>query len=486
MLAGWSNNIRIINNSYPYFYIVFKRSDDGTVTSEDLDCVQSAIVEGLDTGIANLDTRVTNLEQEIQSSYADRPSSGYETFEIQCNTVVANTDGENLSAQDSELLGNDKCRVYLPESYQKSGTPTRLIIHCHGASVNYNYNNFSNKGINDKILDYLVARGYAVLLVNGLPGNSTLQIGTTSGSPLAYQSHIKAYKYVINKYNLRKDGTFVYGISAGSIPALQIANFTDIPVLAQIIYCGIYSVPRAFMLLGGYSEYYAEMKQYISTQYAFTGDWSQSNWSGTDPVSDAEWKYIIDNNKRFAGWNTYLRGASTRMSQSEYSDFVGDYYGSSLPSWIDSENISFDTVDQLLMTIKVQQKNTQNPSGATLNAVNAEKTLYDSVSLCRNVPIKLFHSIDDNIAPYRYAKYYYEMLKRGGSQVEFRTFSSGGHSPYGNDITVVIDGKTVNTCAFAVESLLFCERFDADSAYHQFSHIAVHELTEQEINTICV
>ena len=440
--VGWRNaHIGISDSSRGEFMVHFRRSDNGNVSSSDLDCVQSFYYGDI---IANklIDKQPRDGRQ------------GYVDFTVSCNTTVADTVATATTLQDSMAAGNDKCRLYLPATYSQYGKPTRLIIHCHGASVNYNYNNFSDLGIDNKFLNYFVAQGYAVLFVSGMAGNTTLRIGTTAGSPLAYQCHVKAYQYVVENYNIYTDGCFVYGISAGSIPALQIANFTDIPVKAQIIYCGIYSVPRAFMLLGGYSSYYASMKQYIADQYDFQG--TLASWSSTDPVSNDEWKYIIDNVKRFAGWNTFLKGASTRMSQEEYADFIAEYYGSSLPSWIDSQNITFDTVDQLLMAIKVQQKNTESPSGATLAAVNAEKKLYDSVSISRDVPLKIFHATNDSTAPYRYAQYYYDMLKRGGSQVEFRTFTTGNHSPYGDTITV--DG--VETCVTAVESLMFLKRFE--------------------------
>ena len=441
--ATWSNShicISKSDSSTNEFLIHFRRSDNGNISSSDLDCVQLFYYDDI------IDGKILDKQP--------RPKRGFVEFSVSCNTIVADTINTATTLQDSEVAGNDKCKLYFPKTYSQYGKPTRLIIHCHGASVNYNYNNFSDLGIDNKFLNYWTAQGYAVLFVSGMAGNSTLQIGTTAGNPLAYQCHVKAYKYVVDNYNICRDGCFIVGISAGSIPALQIANFTDIPVLAQVIYCGIYSVPRAFMLLGGYSTYYSQMKQYIADMYDFQG--TLASWSSTDPVSDAEWKYINDNVLRFAGWNTFLKGASTRMSQEDYADFVSDYYGGSLPSWIDNQNITFDTIDQLLMAIKVQQKNTQSPSGNLLTAVNAEKKLYDSVSISRDVPLKIFHATDDNIAPYRYAQYYYDMLKRGGSQVEFRTFPSGGHSPYGDTITV--DG--VETCVTAVEALLFLQRFE--------------------------
>ena len=443
---GWGQEHHLLACQYDEFIIHFKRNDNGNVSSSDLNCVDYFYYDDI------YKFKWFNKES--------RGISGYTDLQIKCNKNVADTITESLALQDSDVEATDNCRLYLPSKYSEDGEPTRLIIHCHGASVNYNYNNFSDLGIDTKFLKYFTSMGYAVLFVSGMAGNTTLSIGTTAGNPLAYQSHVKAYKYVVDKYNIRQDGCFVYGISAGSIPALQIANFTDIPVLAQIIYCGIYSVPRAFMLLGGYvSNTLAQnMKQYIADEYDMQGS---VTWSTSDPVSDAEWKYLIDNVMRFAGWNTFLKGATTKMSQSDYADFVGDYYGTNFPSWIDPQNMTFDTIDQLLMTIKVQQKNTQSPSGTLLDAINAEKTLYDSVSLNRSVPLKIFHATNDNIAPYRYAKYYYEMLKRGGSQVEFRTFPSGGHSPYGNDVTVTMpNGTSVNTCVTAIESLLFCQRFE--------------------------
>lgn len=433
---GWKKEHIGVTQDYSEFAVFFRRADNGNVSDSDLDCVGTF--------------KYDNIIGENLLDKAVAPAVGYQDFTVSVDTGVADTVSETLALQDSQVFENDKGRIYLPATYSQYGKPTRLIIHCHGASQNYNNGTVFPASSMHITLDYLLAKGYAVMDVNGMPGTHNF-FATTSGNPVALRSYIKAYDWVMNNFNLYKE-IFVVGISAGSIPALQISNLDIIPVLASATYCGIMDFSRAWMLLGGYhpDNQGPAIKSYLADKYAFVG--TRPTFGNADPCSDEEWKYIVDNIKQFEGWNTFTMGITSTMTREQYREIVSVVYGSTVPSWIPAD-YSFDSVQQMLLAFKIPQRG--NLSSYQI-MIAQEKKLFDTCAIQRQVPIKLFHAVNDDTAPYRYSQYYYEMCKRGGSIAEFRTFPSGGHAPKGNTITQ--DG--ISTNVLTVELLDFLQRFE--------------------------
>ena len=452
-LTGWAqeNSAQKTNAEFNVFAIVIKRTDDADVTASDLDCIESFIYH---SDLSDLEVRVESLEQTVNEKYADRPANGYEEFTVSVDTSVPDTDGTALSLQDTQTFENDKGKIYLPSSYSATGNPTRLIIHCHGASQNYNNGTVFPKASSLVTIDYLLAKGYAVMDVNGLPGTHSFY-ATTCGNPVAYRSYLAAYKWAVTKYNLYKD-IFVIGISAGSVPALQISQIETIPVLACVTYCGIMDFSRGWMLLGGYhpNSQGPNIKGYLADKFAFTG--TRPTLGNIDPCSDAEWEYVVSNWAKFSGWNPYTMGISSTITREEYRTIVSVIYGSELPDWI-NEDYSFESVQKMLLSFKIPQR---GDLSAYQTAIAQEQKLFDTCSVHRKVPLKMFHATDDDVAPYRYSKYFYEMCKRGGSTVEFRTFASGGHNPTGDTQNVTVGGVSITTNTLSLEVLDWLQRFE--------------------------
>ena len=436
----------ILSNTRDFFWLFFRKGD-GTANISPSELNLTFSQTGTQSGglIDDVNEIKSVLQKEDYSQYID--------CSLDVDTNVAEVDDVSLALQDNQVFESDNGRIYLPKSYSPIGEKTRLIIHCHGASQNYNNGSIFPKTSSLVTINYLLAKGYAVLDVNGMPGTNSFY-ATTIGNPIAYRSYTKAYEWAVNTFNLYKE-IFVIGISAGSVPALQISNISNIPVLACVTYCGIMDFTRGWMLLGGYhpNNQGPLIKGYLADKFAFTG--TQPTLGNVDPCSDDEWKYLVDNVEKFNGWNPYTMGITSTMTREEYREIVSTVYGTNLPSWIDS-NYETGSVQQMLMAFKIPQRTT---SGYETKIVQ-EKKLFDSCSIYRNVPLKIFHATNDNIAPYRYSQYYYDMCKRGGSIVEMRTFSSGGHNPTGNEITVTVNNVSITTNVLTVEVLDWLQRFE--------------------------
>ena len=142
--------------------------------------------------------------------------------------------------QSLEQLYDDCGVLILPDSYSETGTPTRLVINCHGAGGMVSK---TGSQIEDMILTkYLVANGYAVMDVNGLPerfaAEKDLNILNNIGSPIAVRAYVRGYHYCMERFNLKPD-VFVHGGSMGGISSTNLVLSGSIPVIAQSGYCPV-------------------------------------------------------------------------------------------------------------------------------------------------------------------------------------------------------------------------------------------------------
>jgi len=123
-------------------------------------------------------------------------------FQLLVNCVLTNCDSDFDVLQDAEELYEDNGFIILPEQYSENGAPTRLVINCHGAGGTVTTD---DSQVEHRVLtQYLVANGYAVMDVNGLPkayaGKYGIDIRNNIGSPIAIRSYVKAYHDMDQKF----------------------------------------------------------------------------------------------------------------------------------------------------------------------------------------------------------------------------------------------------------------------------------------------
>ena len=156
---------------------------------------------------------------------------------VNCNKPLLGNSG---CVQDGEKIYYDSGVLMLPDSYSKDGKPTRLVINCHGAGGTVETDDSQVEA--QVLAKYLLANGYAIMDVNGLPKELSekegIDIRNNVGSPLALQSYIKAYHYCIENFNLKKD-VFVHGGSMGGISSTNLVLSGSIPVIAQSGFCPV-------------------------------------------------------------------------------------------------------------------------------------------------------------------------------------------------------------------------------------------------------
>ena len=144
------------------------------------------------------------------------------------------------TAQGQGKLYEDSGVLLLPASYSEDGAPTRLVINCHGAGGTVSTDDSQIEG--QMITKYLLANGYAVMDVNGLPADyaneAGIDIRNNIGSPVAMESYVKAYHYCMEHFNLKRE-VFVHGGSMGGISSTNLIRTGKIPVIAHSSFCPV-------------------------------------------------------------------------------------------------------------------------------------------------------------------------------------------------------------------------------------------------------
>ena len=107
----------------------------------------------------------------------------------------------SVGSAPATKLYEDSGFLILPDDYSQSGAPTRLVISCHGAGGTVTTDDSQVE--HQTLTQYLVANGFAVMDVNGLPfeyaAENGIDIRNNIGSPIALRSYVKAYFYCMEK-----------------------------------------------------------------------------------------------------------------------------------------------------------------------------------------------------------------------------------------------------------------------------------------------
>lgn len=270
--------------------------------------------------------------------------------------------------------------VCLPETYSNVGEPTRLIIFCHGAAVNYpsSVSRFVASDINP---EYWLKEGYAIMDIEGNPFDNTNEHFYI---PQAIQCYKAAYDWVTTTYNIRTDGVFLGGRSMGGGMCFEILR-SDIPVIAA---CPV--VPACNQLwYWNYAD--AGRKAFCSEKMGFTGP--QPSWTSSKKLTDAEYDYL-------------------------YANF--DKMLSCSPFWSGIENLP--SKDKLFSVGRVSANTAYD---------EAEANLYSTLKFRAKAPVKIFTCYEDNTVPYqRNAQLMYNMMVNAGMECELSLIHTDASTPH--------------------------------------------------------
>ena len=152
----------------------------------------------------------------------------YVFFTVKFNNyrVIGNSCANEVIDKNEEDVC--ECVLALPENYSDDGTPTQLIISCHGAGSMVCEEQNRVGGV--EYVSRCIEKGYAALDVNG-----SLPHGLTMGCPEHIFALYKAYRYAVKNYNL-SEHVLLSGASMGGHTAMNFANTFPSIVLAVGIF----------------------------------------------------------------------------------------------------------------------------------------------------------------------------------------------------------------------------------------------------------
>lgn len=349
-----------------------------------------------------------------------RPSDGFQRLIIPVN--VANptaSDTGDWTIQDEPNILADYGVLMLPSTYSNIGKPTRLIIYCHGAGVNY-ASSVSGFPSSDCDPDYWLAEGCAIMDIEGNPYNNEDEHGYI---PAARQCYMAAYEWIINAYNISRDGVFLGGRSMGGGMCFELLQST-IPIIAA---CPVVPVCNQ---LWWWNYMSAARRKFCAAKMGFTG--TEPTWGANGKtLSDDEKQYLYDNFDKMVKYSPLWRGIDN------------------LP---DKDTLFSHA--QILAT-------------ATSNTAEAE--MYEGLRFKVKAPVKIFASKEDGTVPYtRNAVYMYNMIKNAAQPCELRVFSTDASSAHHfeqqdsrayTDVTT-IHGETISAPLVYAEMMQFWRRYE--------------------------
>lgn len=187
--------------------------------------------------------------------FAKRPANGYSNFVFPVKTDTCKRPSANESnITEQYILTTDSAVIHLPSIYNESGKPTPLIIYIHGERDRYKGGQMpsvtASNGFaaNNPYAPEWDAAGYAQMDVDLVPdcynyertGDSDLDFwtGGTSDDAACIEA---AYEWVIEHYNIARDGVYLIGRSRGGQAVMQVLghyNPNRLPVLCAISNAG--------------------------------------------------------------------------------------------------------------------------------------------------------------------------------------------------------------------------------------------------------
>lgn len=311
--------------------------------------------------------------------------------------------------------------LVLPENYSNTGEATRLIIYCHGAGTNYasSITRFPTSALQP---EYWLKEGYAVMDIEGNPFDNSNEHFYI---PQAKETYENAYNWVVNTYNICKDGVFIGGRSMGGGMCFELLQ-SDIPILAA---CPLVPCTNTLWL---WSYMNADRKKFCTDKMGFSGP--APSWTSSKKLSDEEVQYLYDN-------------------------FDVLYQHS--PFWKGIENLP--DKDELFRVGRIS---------ADIKYYEAENDLFSALKFKAKAPIKLFGCPQDNVVPSkRNSELMYQMLKNAGQDCEIALYDSNISAPhhfelqdptYMSDVTTS-SGESLQTSLIYIEMLRFWQKYEPES-----------------------
>lgn len=355
--------------------------------------------------------------EEIGSNKAEYVECERFSVEVQASPINRTNIENSVIINDIDISSfySDNAVLYLPKSYDKDGNPTKLIIFCKHGGTSITENDDPIFSLN--IFDYMLYLGYAILGVDGMPkdwvAEKKLDDTRVVGNYVAIDSVVKAYNYVLDKYNISANGCYIFGYSQGGHLAQNVIDLTNIPIAAAAELSPVCSIQYHQWDITSY-------KVIDGIEYNHPPRLNIARIFGFEEISnDLELTNLEYDSSKVNGFDPYVRNADN-----VFSDFVK------------SGNI-WKLQDEYL-----------------LEEVTMKKRI--------KCPLKVWVANDDNILGVDVTKVFVKAIQNTGQFCEMKLYNSGGHSLYQNQTSIsTFEGHTgqCNLYPLAYDIAIWYSRF---------------------------
>lgn len=163
--------------------------------------------------------------------------SGYQNVTFAVDVNICPNPSNLVSEFTSQYVKSINSGVlHLPSSYKETGAPTPLIIFLHGTAGRFTPSS-TRFGSDNPYAPEWDAAGYAQLDVDMIPEVWGYTASGSSGTDDDYECVSSAYSWVIEHFNIARDGVYLIGRSRGGQAVMQILgkyNPSQLPVIAAI------------------------------------------------------------------------------------------------------------------------------------------------------------------------------------------------------------------------------------------------------------
>lgn len=303
------------------------------------------------------------------------------------------------------------------------------------------------------LLTTLLAEGYAVMQVNGTPGETDgIETYGSMGTPQFLLSVIQAYKYVTDKYNIKTDGIFLSGWSQGTLKSWQIATHLKniIPIRACVNYAICYDLWKTM-----YAYTPQANREWVCEQFGFK-EKVVNNY-----VLELQELYRQDNSKglstQYSEGDIVYKPTSYTGKQELPTDAEFAYILNNYETWIGYDPICYGTSKNIIGKQFIHRSR----KGDT----NKESECFQDVAISVPCNMKIFMGESDAITPLQIMKNYKIMCENGGQMCHFRVFEGGTHgfpdaSVYSSITVQTKYGSQITTNVPSWEGMKFLERYD--------------------------
>lgn len=352
-------------------------------------------------------------------------------FAYECpNVPIVGSDISGSTYGGDQTRRFDMGYVMLPPNYTPDGDPVPLVLFFHGSGM-FKWKGGTATGGNKwqpiysdtapyiDLLTFICKCGYAVADCCAMTDKYSL-----SGdygwdfkcAPIGLSCYASLYNYLIGNFNLRTDGVYAFGKSAGGTPTLQLAYNKGIPLRA------IANMTPALEPIGTFRYSLKNSTNWLLGQFGYVNPNVQAGLVGSGDVA-----YVKANINNIKGWDAFTMGTDIDLPTLANAWYKYGRLDSSMPDL---------------------------------------QAIIDVTPKYQPVPMKMWASEDDDATPYLYMAMYKKMVDNGNGICILRTMpnNTGKHMSVDGSSAIRCDyqtkyGGVVNTTVAFAEMIDWFNRW---------------------------